>query len=163
MGTAPASARPTDPGSRVGSLREGAQRSQNRTTSLQLTNDSRTDGAQQRGAGEMCFPASKRQPTNKVRPLLDGGCTKAHSAECAPVHRSQNRTTSLQLMNDSRADGSPHRVPSLGAHIWCPHWVPTSGALIGSLHWVPILGAYIGCLHWVPTSGALIGSLHREP
>ena len=105
MGTAPASARPTDPGSRVGSLREGAQRSQNRTTSLQLTNDSRTDGAQQRGAGEMCFPASKRQPTNKVRPLLDGGCTKAHSAECAPVHRSQNRTTSLQLMNETRADG----------------------------------------------------------
>ena len=120
----------------------------------------------------MCFPASVRQPTNKVRPLLDGGGTKSQSDECATVLGSQNRTTSLQLTNETRTDGAreplicPHgvsyREPTLGAHIGSPHCEPSLGALIGSPHWEPTLGALIGCPHWERTLGAHIGCPHWE-
>ena len=51
---------------------------------------------------------------------MDGGCTKSHSDECAPVLGSQNRTTSLQQTNETRADGA--KEPLI-----CPHGVTYQG------------------------------------
>ncbi|MBR2554446.1 MAG: hypothetical protein IKE94_06250, partial [Aeriscardovia sp.] len=50
----------------------------------------------------------------------DGGSTKAHSAECAPVFATQNRTTSLQQTNETRADGASDPLI-------CPHGVTYQG------------------------------------